>query len=260
MIYDMVLLRISTVVNLQTYFPHTHMCWFYFEGLTTFDEPWHVDRPTRWTLLRLVNYLTQVPETISPFLFAKSSWFQPYRVACGDKFSFKWLWSLFFPTDRFSYRLLGPLSSLWILWIGWIWTFPLKLAAAALSSCRVSLHDRCVGVLPPVSRSCLPWFLLWARPGKGSMGIFFLRLLSSQDLQIQYCILFSLVAWVQVKYMVFIPGHIMFPSVWKRLQMLWCIPRSWINFKFLNQQKLVEFQSGCYLEHPERGHINRLFH
>ena len=72
------------------------MCWFYFEGLTTFDEPWHVDRPTRWTLLRLVNYLTQVPETISPFLFAKSSWFQPYRVACGDKFSFKWLWSLFF--------------------------------------------------------------------------------------------------------------------------------------------------------------------
>ena len=149
------------------------MCWFYFEGLTTFDEPWHVDRPTRWTLLRLVNYLTQVPETISPFLFAKSSWFQPYRVACGDKFSFKWLWSLFFPTDRFSYRLLGPLSSLWILWIGWIWTFPLKLAAAALSSCRVSLHDRCVGVLPPVSRSCLPWFLLWARPGKGSMGIFF---------------------------------------------------------------------------------------
>jgi hypothetical protein len=60
--------------------------------------------------------------------------------------------------------------------------------------------------------------------------------------------------------MVFIPGHIMFPSVWKRLQMLWCIPRSWINFKFLNQQKLVEFQSGCYLEHPERGHINRLFH
>ena len=25
MIYDMVLLRISTVVNLQTYFPHTHV-------------------------------------------------------------------------------------------------------------------------------------------------------------------------------------------------------------------------------------------
>lgn len=96
--------------------------------------------------------------------------------------------------------------------------------------------------------SCLPsWSLCWGAAaclpvlsslisalGKTRQGlyVFFFEVAVKPGLQIQYCILFSLVAWVQVKYMVFIPGHIMFPSVWKgfELNLSFWIKKNGLNF------------------------------